>query len=179
MTLPNRLTEAMRSFVALSPLDDLEPHDYVTLEAAQDVMRDYLGREDRQRERTPKKAIQSRPKVKQDPPELTEAKKVVKWRSGGNCEARIVGVCLGRATNVHHRAGRGFDGCHDPALLLHVCGHGNVSGCHGYIEQNPSWAKDYGLRLPWGTTAAAAGPACVAPTTARNPGWYEGREVTG
>lgn len=42
MTLPNRLTEAMRSFVALSPLDDLEPHDYATLEAAQAVMRDYL-----------------------------------------------------------------------------------------------------------------------------------------
>lgn len=106
--------------------------------------------------------IQNRPKPKQDPPELTEAKRVVKWRSGGNCEARIVGVCEGRATEVHHRAGRGFDGCHDPALLLHVCGRGNVSGCHGYIEQNGTWAKGYGLKLPWGTKAEDAPEVVVA-----------------
>lgn len=106
--------------------------------------------------------IPSRPKVKQDPPELVEAKKVVKWRSGGNCEARIVGVCLGRATNVHHLAGRGFDGCHDPALLLHVCGQGNVSGCHGFIETHPEWAKGYGLKLAWGTKAEDAPDPTIA-----------------
>ena len=113
---------------------------------------------------------QSKPRPRQDPPELVEAKKLVKWRSGGNCEARIIGVCQGRATNVHHRAGRGFDGCHDPALLLHVCGQGNVSGCHGWIETHPAWSTAHGLKVLWGTAAEDAPVATVA----ADPG-----EVTG
>ena len=90
---------------------------------------------------------------KPDPPELRDAKKAVRARSGGYCEARIEGVCEIQATNVHHIAGRGFDGCHDPALLLHVCGQGNVSGCHGYIEAHggfDGFAQRHGHALPWG-----------------------------
>jgi hypothetical protein len=34
------------------------------------------------------------------------ARKAVAERSGGDCETRIFGVCLGRATNWHHRQNR-------------------------------------------------------------------------
>lgn len=114
------------------------------------------------------KAPARRKQTKADPPELRDAKKIVEARSGGYCEARIEGVCEIQATNVHHIAGRGFDGCHDPALLLHVCGQGNVSGCHGYIEQHggyEGWAQRHGHALPWGRPRAQP----IAPVAGCSP----------
>ena len=78
------------------------------------------------------------------------AKTIVHTRSGGVCEH-----CREKpATNVHHLAGRGFDGCHHPMLLKDLCGNGNIDGCHGLAHQlgrNAAYAL--GLRLPKGTTA--------------------------
>lgn len=141
MTLPNRLTDAMRSFVALSPLDDLEPHDYATLEAAQAVMRDYLDREDRQRERTPKKAIPKRQKPKQDPPELRAGKLSVGIRAMGVCEAGTE-VCTGEVEHTHHRKMRSAGGSHDPRNLLGVC-----HACHDYVHANPELSYEHGWLL--------------------------------
>jgi hypothetical protein len=62
-------------------------------------------------------------------------------RSGGDCEARTP-WCQGRATQVHHKHGRTDN---DPAMLLHVCGMGNVNGCHGWIHQNATEARRLGL----------------------------------
>lgn len=104
-----------------------------------------------------------------DPTE-TEGKKATKARSGGVCEAGTP-WCVGKATNVHHRAGRGFYGCHHPDLLLHVCGNGNVDGCHGFIEQNAPVAYAMGWRLPWGTRAGDVPAAWL-------PGDVDHRPVT-
>jgi hypothetical protein len=74
-------------------------------------------------------------------PEERKAKKILKVRSQGICE-----VC-GRAAaqQAHHRkkAGREWT----PENLLHVCGLGNYSGCHGLIEQNPTASKEQGWWL--------------------------------
>lgn len=52
---------------------------------------------------------------------------VVKERSFGLCE-----VCgKARATEVHHILHRSHGGPDSPENLLHVCGWGNTSGCHG------------------------------------------------
>lgn len=68
-------------------------------------------------------------------------RKIVRERSREVCE-----VC-GRApaTNMHHRkkAGRKWT----PSNVLHVCGMGNVSGCHGRIESFPDPAKEQGWWL--------------------------------
>lgn len=87
-----------------------------------------------------------RPNRRGEPAELTAARPVVAARSGGRCEARTP-VCQGAAREVHHRAGRGWPGCHHPDLLLHVCGHGNVDGCHGFIESHGIEAFARGWRL--------------------------------
>lgn len=135
MTLPNRLTEAMRSFVALSPLDDLEPHDYATLEAAQAVMRDYLDREDRQRERTPQRKLQGRPLRSQSDKRRAEASKRAQVRidvlaRDGECipaKRGMPGACEvypDRAPlEVHEIAARGtHPGSHlDPDLCVATC----------------------------------------------------------
>lgn len=87
-----------------------------------------------------------------NPADLAVAKEIVRERSGGWCEANAPG-CLGRATNVHHRAGRGFRGCHHPSLLGDYCGNGNTSGCHGYAHTHHDEAEEQGWILPWGTKA--------------------------
>jgi hypothetical protein len=77
------------------------------------------------------------------------ARTIVMERAGGMCEH-----CRTEpATNVHHKAGRGFPGCHHPLLLLALCGMGNASGCHGKAHSiGLSTAMALGLRLPKGTT---------------------------
>ena len=58
------------------------------------------------------------------------------------------------ATNVHHKAGRGFAGCHHPMLLVALCGSGNTSGCHQLAHSvSVATGSALGLRLPWRTTA--------------------------
>lgn len=69
------------------------------------------------------------------------SREVVYARSGGDCEVRYPRVCLGRATNWHHRraAGRIWT----PANGLHVCGSG-TTGCHGWITHHPAMAREFG-----------------------------------
>lgn len=56
------------------------------------------------------------------------------------CEAKIPGVCTGKATDVHHRAGRVGDLLTDKNNLLAVCRE-----CHHEIEMRPEWAKEQGF----------------------------------
>ena len=58
----------------------------------------------------------------------------------GTCEAKIPGVCTGRATDVHHRAGRVGDLLTDKSNFLAVCRE-----CHNEIEMRPEWAKEKGF----------------------------------
>jgi hypothetical protein len=80
-----------------------------------------------------------------DPPELRKAKKAVRERSGGKCEARIPSVCTGRATDAHHVKMRSRGGKHDPSNLLDVCRR-----CHDWIGSNPRSATQVGfLKHSW------------------------------
>lgn len=79
-----------------------------------------------------------------------EAREVVLARSGGKCEVGATD-CFGWANNVHHRAGRGFSGCHHPDLLVAVCGAGNISGCHAKLHQSDPEVADW--QMDWGTRA--------------------------
>lgn len=56
------------------------------------------------------------------------------------CEAKIPGVCTGRATEIHHRAGRVVDLLTDKSNFLAVCRE-----CHNKIEARPEWAKEMGF----------------------------------
>jgi len=156
-----RTERAVRSIIATraEAAGDWQPHHWSTFDADVDALVEEIGKKDRRAERAAavrqlKGANESpaRKRPKPDPPELVAAKKAVRERSGGVCEARTP-WCYGKAREVHHRAGRGFYGCHHPDLLLHVCGHGNIDGCHGYIEGHASEAMAMGWRLPWGTRA--------------------------
>ncbi len=90
-----------------------------------------------------------------------QARNIVAERCGGMCE--VCGVA--RATNVHHRRGRGMGGTrraiHTPAWLLAVCGQGNTSGCHRRIESNRPEAERNGWALPWSVEDAATVPAVL------------------
>lgn len=85
------------------------------------------------------------------PEDYRDGRNIAWSRSRGRCEARTPD-CRGMGTQVHHKAGRGFDGCHHPDLLLVVCGNGNWDGCHGYIHANRDRAEEAGWLLPHGTT---------------------------
>ena len=57
-------------------------------------------------------------------------------RSGGECEVQVPGICLGKATNRHHRIKRGNASCtNDLDNLIHLCGSG-TTGCHGWVHAN-------------------------------------------
>jgi 5-methylcytosine-specific restriction endonuclease McrA len=75
-----------------------------------------------------------------EPDELRKAKKIVKERSGGRCEARIPSICTGRASEVHHVKSRARGGSHNPNQLLDCC-----SRCHFWITTNPRSATQMGL----------------------------------
>lgn len=77
-------------------------------------------------------------------------RKLVDVRSGEWCELRIPGVCLGLATNKQHRLAEAHGGPTVPSNLLDVCGMGNVTGCHGYIHQNPIVAVKNGWTVKSG-----------------------------
>lgn len=53
--------------------------------------------------------------------------------------------------SIQHRTARGMGGSGNPALnhptnLLTMCGTG-TTGCHGYIEANPDYARTHGYRV--------------------------------
>jgi hypothetical protein len=77
----------------------------------------------------------------------TTARRIVRQRSGGDCELRIAGVCEGRATNLQHRKNRSQGGQWTPSNGLDVCGTG-TRGCHGFIHQHPAMAREKGWTVP-------------------------------
>lgn len=56
-----------------------------------------------------------------------ENPELVRDRSGGMCERCLVMP----ANDIHHRRYLSRGGMHNLANLIHLCGHGNVDGCHG------------------------------------------------
>jgi hypothetical protein len=66
-------------------------------------------------------------------------------RSGGTCES----CGEAPAHDIHHRKYLSRGGTHDVSNLLHLCGLGNTSGCHGKAHNGgeetglsvPSWAR--------------------------------------
>jgi len=54
------------------------------------------------------------------------------------CQAKLVG-CTGKATDVHHKAGRGENHLNISTWLA-VC-----RSCHRWIEEHPNEAKELGL----------------------------------
>ena len=93
------------------------------------------------------------------------ARRLVRVRAGGRCEAVVSAeVCLGRATNFHHRKPRSLGGEWSAANGLQVCGSG-TTGCHGWITANPAGARAKG----W-SVSSYADPALVSVH-------YRGREV--
>lgn len=62
----------------------------------------------------------------------------VRARSGGRCELGAPG-CQGVAREVDHTYGRRVADPHNPAKLLHLCGHGNTDGCHGLVSSSRMW----------------------------------------
>lgn len=63
-------------------------------------------------------------------------------------------LCGRPATNIHHRTPRGAGGSKarlwvdQPANALSLCGQGNVSGCHGWIESHRAEAVERGWIVP-------------------------------
>lgn len=70
------------------------------------------------------------------------AKRLVRARSGGWCETRIPGVCLGRAANFHHRQNRSQGGQWTAPNGLDLCGSG-TTGCHGAVTNTNGRRVEY------------------------------------
>ncbi|QHF24120.1 hypothetical protein GTU73_08920 [Rathayibacter sp. VKM Ac-2804] len=74
------------------------------------------------------------PRKRAEPEPIPEgARLAVEARSAGMCE----GCGLRRATEVHHRKFRSRGGDNAVENLLHLCGSGNHSGCHGAAHGSP------------------------------------------
>ena len=87
------------------------------------------------------KKLQSRPKPKQDPPELVAAKKAVRRRSRGICEVGCE-VCTGEAQHFHHRKMRSAGGSHSERNGLDTCW-----ACHDFLHANPELSYEHGWLL--------------------------------
>jgi len=72
----------------------------------------------------------------------TTARRLVRQRSGGWCEVRLRGVCLGRAMSFHHRLRRSQGGPWTPSNGLDVCGDG-TRGCHGALTNTNGRYDEY------------------------------------
>lgn len=70
------------------------------------------------------------------------ARPLVRARSGGMCETRLPGACLGRATNMHHRKNRSQGGRWAASNLLDLCGSG-TTGCHGVLTDPQGHRAEY------------------------------------
>lgn len=96
-----------------------------------------------------------------------EVRDAVLARSRGRCEVAVTDACRARrrrldspeGTNQHHRHPGGMGGSKRAAIhaapgLLQVCGQGNTSGCHGWIENHRTEAKVRGWLVPSGSDPA-------------------------
>lgn len=116
--------------------DEWLPEHYDTAEVAARRVAEWLRRVGRSPRATPRPKPTQRRKL--DPPELVAGKAAVRERSGGRCEVGSE-VCDGQAVHVHHKARRGFKGCHAPELLMHVC-----SSCHSLVHAQPERSYEAG-----------------------------------
>ncbi|MGN7978231.1 HNH endonuclease [Microbacterium sp. 22195] len=70
--------------------------------------------------------------VKQPKKIPAKNRRIVERRSGGVCES-----CGDRpAKDIHHRQYLSRGGSHDVHNLIHLCGFGNTSGCHGRAHRD-------------------------------------------
>lgn len=83
-------------------------------------------------------------KTKKQVAEERDSRLIVAWRSQGRCEARLPTVCLGRASEYHHRVLRSQKRDERPENILHLCGPG---GCHHWAHHNVARAGELGLLL--------------------------------
>lgn len=130
--------------LAALPDDDWQPEHWATFDAARAQCRDLFRRLAVEVEReaaTPSQKPRGRPKPKQDPPELREAKKAVRARSRGVCEAATP-FCTGSAQHFHHRKPRSAGGSHSEVNGLDVC-----LTCHRYLHDHPASSYERGLLL--------------------------------
>lgn len=78
-----------------------------------------------------------------------EVRALITARSGGVCE----GCGAARATEMHHRRFRSRGGDDSADNLLHLCGWGNHTGCHGIAHSGRQgalrgWAVPSGWMEP-------------------------------
>lgn len=124
--------------------------------------------------RPPAAPVERAPLARQQPVRRPSAPRVasdvreaVLARSRSRCEVGVTDACRARrrrldspeGTNQHHRHPGGMGGSkraaiHAAAGLLQVCGQGNTSGCHGWIENNRTEAKARGWLVPSGSDPA-------------------------
>lgn len=69
--------------------------------------------------------------------ELTKSRRIVRERSGGQCEFP---GCRNRAVHAHHKRLRSQGGSDAPENLLDLCHE-----CHEVLHRNPHWANELGL----------------------------------
>ena len=134
--------EAIRTLVNLhdpdTQPDEWQPEDHAAAEAAAYALgpllrraaRDTDARDAARARRATAEALARRHR-KLSPPELIRAKREVRQRAGGRCEA-MTPVCSCRHEHTHHRRLRSQGGGHDAANLLAVC-----RPCHDYIHAHP------------------------------------------
>lgn len=129
-----RVERAARAIAAL-PADDWRPEHWDAFEAARKVLAEELARIDRRP--APRKRRRHSGGWS-----FTNAREVVRERSGGTCEAGT-DRCTHIAVHVHHKAGRVGPDPHHPDQLLHVC-----LACHDHIHSHPEQSYAMGWMLP-------------------------------
>ena len=59
--------------------------------------------------------------------------------SNHRCIIQVEGICLGYATQGHHRKARSQGGKNELANCVPAC-----AACHRHVHANPKWAKEHG-----------------------------------
>lgn len=97
---------------------------------------------------------------------------VVYTRSEGVCE------CCGvrRAESWSHRVAKSRGGLWQPSNGLHLCGP--PTGCHGWLEDHPTWAGEGGWHIRRDRRGPAEVPAYLRPAMNAS-GWFLLRNTGG
>jgi hypothetical protein len=123
-----------------TPLERKKPPERKPVERAQSDSR-------KENALLPKRRAKRKPRPPGEAKAEESARDLVYQRSHGVCEIQLPGVCLGRATNWHHRQGRGQGGEWRASNGLHVCGSG-TTGCHGAVTNTNGRRAEY-VRNGW------------------------------
>lgn len=102
--------------------------------------------------RKPQDPDRKQPRTRPSRKGESKARELVYARSGGWCEARISGLCYGRAASWHHRRNRSQGGRWVASNGLHTCGSG-TTGCHGALTNPPPGRRPEFEDNGWITTA--------------------------